>query len=349
MLFELCERDMSRYFLLFILFIGFYSSCLAQEKDDADKSSRKKKDKAYVEKVDALFSLRPFVQQNIDILSFNYKNSTSPAVLYRPATGLNVGGEIAFKFIHFSYQRNLSLFQPDIPTGFEAKHQRIGINIGGNIFGFGFDYQQNNGFFVWNSTVIPDTFYFEKSAVVYREDMQSRTIGTNFRFTFSNKLSANALFDQSQRQLKSKSAFCLILGNRFHGFRSVSPFIPAHLYSDYGKTADMNRIWINSTHFMPGYGGIAVAGYWNVGMFLYSGTGLQVRKNFSLTEEGLGVRVPFMSKLKGGISYNGKVVYSKLFLMADYITTGFSDSNIRWFQSSWELSLGIRLGGKKNK
>jgi hypothetical protein len=325
------------------------SVCSVSYSQEKNKKEKKEKDKAYVEKIKALFSLRPFVQQNIDLLTFNYKNSNDPALLYRPATGINVGGSVSLSFLSFSYQRNLPLFQPAVPDTFEAKHQRIGFDLGGNILGFSFDYQQNNGFFIWNGTEHLDTSLADPGSVLYREDIQSRTIGTSFRFTFSNKLSQNALFDQSQRQLKSKAAFCLILGNRFHGFKAADPFIPNHRIADYPLSGKLNVIWINNTFIMPGYGFIGVKGYWNVGAFIYSGSGLQVRKHFSAMDDGWSFRFPLMGKFKGGVSYNGKFFYAKLFAMADYIKTGFKESKSNWLQTSWEFSLGFRLYGKKDK
>lgn len=320
------------------LFISFGS--LSQEK------TKKEKDKVYVEKIKALFSLRPFVQQNIDLFSIGPKEGSTPSVLYRPATGLNVGGSVSFKFLSFSYQRNVPVFQPYVPADFEAKHQRIGFDMGGNIFGFGFDFQQNNGFYIWNGAAIQDSLLVDPDAVKYREDIQSRTIGTNLRFTFSNKLSQNALFDQSQRQKRSKGAFTMIVGNRFHGFRANSPFVTPDQSSAYSGTEEVNRIWFNTTHVMPGYGYIGVKNYWNIGAFAYVGSGLQLRKYFTEVGDGIGFRFPLMSKVKAGISYNGKFFYAKLFAVADYITTGFQDANLGWLQTSWEFSIGIRLYGK---
>jgi hypothetical protein len=312
---------------------------MAQEKD------KKEKDKAYVEKVNALFSTRPFVNQNIDLFTFNYPDSEESTLLYRPATGLNVGGEVAFKFLSFSYQKNLPLLQPGVPENFKADHQRIGFELGGKIFGLGIDYQQNSGFYVLNPSILPP----DAIGSQFREDMNSKTFGTSLRFTFSNKLSANALFDQSERQLKSKGALTFIMSNRFHNFTADTAFIPPVFAGNYAESATTDRIWINSLQFMPGYGYIAVAGNWNIGLFLYSGTGLQIRKYFNETEEKLGLRVPYVAKGKGGISYNGKFIYAKLFAMADYTTVGMKDARIGWLQSSWEFSIGFRLYGKKDK
>jgi len=329
------------FIILFIIPIASFSQ--------KEEKTKKEKDKVYVEKIKALFSFRPFVQQNIDLFTFRPKDASAPTVLYRPATGLNIGGSVAFKFLSFSYQRNIPVFQPFVPADFEAKHQRIGFDLGGNMFGLGFDFQQNNGFYIWNSSDIQDSLISDPNSVIYREDIQSRTIGTNLRFTFSNKLSHNALFDQSQRQKRSKGALTLMVGNRFHGFKAVSPFVTPDQFSAYSGTEEVNRLWINTTNVMPGYGYIAVKNYWNVGLFAYVGSGLQIRKHFTAMDEGLGVRFPFMSKLKTGISYNGKFFYAKLFAMADYMTTGFRDAKIGWLQTSWEFSIGIRLYGKKDK
>jgi hypothetical protein len=263
--------------------------------------------------------------------------------MYRPATGINVGGEIAFKFIHFSYQKNLPLLQPGVPDGFNASHQRFGFDMGGRVFGVEMDYQKNKGFYIFNNTIIPDSAYSDPSIVNNREDLSSVSFGLNMRFTFSNKLSANALFDQSERQLKSKGAFTMIVGDRFHNFTADSAFIPTFLEANYNQTKGVNQIWVNNFQFLPGYGYIAVAGKWNIGLFLYSGTGLQIRKYFNETDDKLGLRIPFIAKGKGGISYNGRNFYTKLSAMANYSTVGMKDADIKWLQTAWEFSIGFRF------
>ena len=132
---------MRRLFLYTFIFLSV--PMFAQTGKDKNE-----KDKQYVEKIKSLFSLRPFVNQNIDIFSVNYNKSDESAVLYRPATGMNVGGEIAFSFLQFSYQRNVPFLQPELPLGFEPEHQRIGFDMGGKVFGLAMTFQKNSGFYV---------------------------------------------------------------------------------------------------------------------------------------------------------------------------------------------------------
>jgi len=322
--------------LLIVTCVGF-----GQDKEKMEK------DKAYVEKVKSLFSMRPYVNQNIDLLMMNYNKSEEAGVIYRPATGLNLGGEVAFSFLHFNYQRNLPLLQPDLPNDFKPSHQRIGFDMGGKIFGMMMSYQQNNGFYVYNSGVIPDSTYANRDAVIFRKDVYSKTFGLDFRFTFSNKLSPNAIFDQSERQLKSKGAASIIMGYRYHIFHGTTPFIPDHLQIKYLQSATMNTLWANTIHFLPGYGYIAAAGYWNFGIFLYSGTGLQLRKYVNADEDGTAFKFPLVMRGKVGVSYNGKYFYSKLAANVDLTSLGMKDANLNWMQSYWEFSVGLRLYGKK--
>lgn len=302
----------------------------------------------YVEKLKPILSIRPYTNQNIDLLFLNFNDSEVSPLMYRPATGLNVGGEIAFSFLHFNYQRNLPLLQPSQAGNMEPTHQRIGFNIGGKIFGMEMTFQKNRGFYLMNPKSIPE-IYQSSSDVLYRPDMTSTTFGLDFRFTFSNKLSANAIFDQSERQKKSKGAFTIIIGDRFHSFHSGDPILPLYTRTDYVESSTVNKIWVNNLHFQPGYGYIAVAGNWNFGLFLYTGGALQLRKYFDKPNdiEKLGVRIPFILKGKTGISYNGDYFYARLTGTADYTTLGMKDANFSWFQSYWELSVGLRFLKKK--
>ena len=232
---------------MFLPFLGF-----AQEKD---------KDRGYVEKMNPLFSTRPYMNQNVDILFMNYKDSDNSPFMYRPATGLNVGGEIAFKFLHFTYEKNLPLLQPKLPVDMSPDHQRVGVNMGGKIFGMHITYEQNKGFYLMNPNMsLPDTLR-DHYGVNYRNDMRSRTFGVDFRFTFSNKLSANAIFVQSERQIKSKGAFTLIVGNRFNNIDGDQPLLPFHVRGDFQESSTMTKVWSNTIHVMPGYGYIAVDCY----------------------------------------------------------------------------------------
>ena len=314
------------------------------------QEEKKEKDKTYVEKIKSLFSIKPYTNQNIDLLMVNYNKSTEDALWYRPASGINFGGEVAFAFLHFNYQKNLPLFQPDLPDGFKASQQRFGFDAGGKIFGVMMTYQQSNGFYVYNQAMIPDSGYSNREQVIFRNDLISKTFGLDLRLTLSNKLSANAIFVQSERQLKSKGAISFIFGNRFNDFHGSSPFVPPHLQSFYPESATVKEIWTNTIHIMPGYSYIAVAGYWNFGLSLYSGTGLQIRKYFTTTDEDkLALKIPFLTRGKAGVSYNGKFFFTKFAVNFDFTTLGMKDANFRWMQSYWEYSLGLRLYGKKKK
>ena len=331
-------RKLSLIGLLLVPLIGF-----SQEKP------KKEKDKQYVEKVNSLFSIRPYVNQNIGLLTLNYNKSQESPVIYRPATGLNIGGDIAFKFIHFNYQKNLPLLQPDLPSGFKPSHQQVGFDMGGRIFGMAMSYQKNRGFYIMNPGVIPDSLYADPNRSRFRQDMSSTTFGLDFRFTFSNKLSANALFDQSERQLKSKGAFTILIGERYHTISADSAFVPEHLRGHYVQSATLRKLWVNNVQVLPGYGYIGVAGNWNFGLFLYAGSGLQFCKYFNDTEDKLRIKFPLAGKGKAGVTYNGKFFFTKLSATVDYTSLGMKDANFRWIQSSWELAFGLRLYGKKDK
>ena len=103
-----------------LLLIGLLMSplCLL-----AQKGIPKEKDKLYVEKLKPILSIRPYTNQNIDLLFLNFNDSEASPLMYRPATGLNVGGEIAFSFLHFNYQRNLPLLQPSQAGNMETRKQ----------------------------------------------------------------------------------------------------------------------------------------------------------------------------------------------------------------------------------
>jgi hypothetical protein len=313
----------------------------------AQGDEKMKKDEAYVEKIKSLFSIRPYVNQNLDLLMMNYNKSDEAGVIYRPATGMNIGGEVAFSFLHFNYQKNLPYLQPSLPGGFNASHQRIGFDMGGKIFGVMMSFQQNRGFYVYNSGVIPDSGYADRDAVVFREDVYSKTFGLDARFTFSNKLSPNAIFDQSERQLKSKGSLSIIMGYRYNIFHGATPFVPEHLQPKYDQSATMRTLWSNTIHFLPGYGYIAAKGYWNIGAFLYSGTGIQIRRYTNADDEKTGLKFPMVLRGKLGVSYNGKYFYAKLAANLDMTSLGMKDANFNWMQSYWEFSVGLRLYKKK--
>lgn len=329
---------MKRIVLIACLLSGFGIS--AQEKQ---------KDILYVEKVNSILSLRPYTNQHIDLLMLDYPKSETSPLLYRPATGLNIGGEIAFSFLSFNYQQNLPLLQPDVPDYLKPSHQRIGFNMGGKIFGMEMTFQKNKGFYLMNPDAYPAVNDIQLDDAQYRPDLTSTTFGLDFRFTFSNKLSANALFDQSERQLRSKGAFTIIVGNRFHDFHSSTPFVPWLSRSDYEISGTVDELWVNTIHVMPGYGYIAAAGKWNIGLFLYSGSGLQLRKYVNNLESKLGVRFPMALKGKAGIAYQGKYLYSRLTANGDLVSLGMKDANFKWLQSFWEFSIGLRFYGNKDK
>ncbi len=165
---------------------------------------------------------------------------------------------------------------------------------------------------------------------------------------FSNKLSANALFNQTERQLKSKGAFTLVFGDHFHDFNSDTTLLPIGVRSNYAESATTNRLWVNNFHVMPGYGSIAVAGKWNFGLFLYSGSGIQLRKYYNEDGEKLSLRFPIVGKGKAGITYNGHNFYARLTSCADFTSLGMKDADFRWVQSLWEFSIGLRFY-EKNK
>lgn len=307
----------------------------------------KKKDDQYVEKVKSLISFRPFANHHLDLLILDYPNSPQAPMLYRPATGLNVGGEFAFSFLHFNYQKNVPYFQPTFPDGSKPSHQRIGFDLGGNIFGMEMSFQKNRGFYLLNPTDYPygkgDSF----DQIKYKSSMTSTSFGLDFRFTFSSKLSANALFNQSERQLKSKGAFTLIFGDHFSEIQDANAFLPDSLKPFYLESATTNKIWVNTFHVMPGYGYIAVAGKWNIGLFLYSGSGIQLRKYYNEDGEKLNLRIPFIVKGRTGITYNGHNFYTRLTASGDLTSLGMKDANFRWMQSFIEFSIGLRFYGKE--
>lgn len=321
--------------VIFPVFQGF-----AQDKE-------KEKDEQYVEKIKSIISFRPFATQNWDFLILNHAKSVESPLLYRPATGLNIGGEFAFSFLRFTYQRNVPLLQPVLPAGFKSGNQRFGLDIGGAVFGLSATFQKNKGFYLVNPGAYPLETGEVPESVKYRSDITSSSFGIDFRFTFSTKLSANALFNQTERQLKSKGAFTLVFGDHYHDF-NADTLLPPVVRPLYNESASMTRLWSNTFHVMPGYGYIAVAGKWNIGLFLYSGSGIQFRKYYNATEEKLSLRFPLVGKAKGGITYNGHNFYGRLTGSADFTSLGMKDADFRWFQSFWEFSIGLRFY-EKNK
>ncbi len=329
-----------KLFFTIILIVLLPTVSFLQEKE-------KEKDEQYVEKVKSLISFRAFTNHHLDLFIQDYPNSGQTPMLYRPATGLNVGGEFAFSFLHFNYQKNIPYGQPTFPDGSTPSHQRIGFDLGGNIFGMNVSFQKNRGFYLLNPTDYPFQKDDDFNDIKYKPSMTSTSFGVDFRFTFSSKLSANALFNQSERQLKSKGAFSLIFGDHFHELNDPNPFVPDSLKPFYAETASTNKIWVNTFHVMPGYGYIAVAGKWNIGLFLYSGSGIQLRKYFNEDGDKLNLKIPFVVKGRTGITYNGRNFYTRLTASGDLTSLGMKDADFRWMQSFIEFSVGLRFYGKE--
>ena len=87
----------------------------------AQDKSLKVKDRQYVEKMRPILSFRPYTHQNIDMLFLNYKESNLAPMIYRPATGLNIGGEIAFSFFTFQLPKKRSFIATGATSGYAAK------------------------------------------------------------------------------------------------------------------------------------------------------------------------------------------------------------------------------------
>lgn len=310
-------------------------------------AQKKEVDNAYIEKMRPLISFRPFTNHHLDALILNYPKSVESPLMYRPATGLNVGGEFAFSFIHINYQRNIPVLQPDFPDGTKPYHQRLGLDIGGNVFGVNMNFQRNKGFYLLNKSAYKYDIPVDDNSVEFRSDMNSISYGVDFRFTFSTRLSANAIFNQNERQLKSKGAFTLIVGDDYHKILGGGPLLPDSVQFHYSESADVHKIWVNNFHVLPGYGYIAVAGKWNFGLFLHTGSGLQIRNYEGFSTDKTGIRFPFIAKGRTGITYNGRNLYTRLTATGDFTTLGMKDANFRWMRSFIEFSIGLRFYAKE--
>lgn len=312
---------------------------------------------AYVEKIRPLIGLRPFVQQNVDILTITDKRSTFDPFIYRTAATANVGIEFSFKFMRFAYSRNVPFLQSSLPADFNPRSQNFALDMGGRVFGIYAEYRENIGYLIQNQGLVSDTLYASSDArsnQIYRPSYRSQSLGFGMRWTFSTSLSANALFNQTERQKKSKGAFTFMVSNRYHNVEIPGNefFMPVEVVDSFPITANSRRIWINNIQFMPGYGYIAAAGEgkWNMGLFLYTGSGPQIRKVFNkdgTTETK--VKFPYIVRAMPGVCYNGKFWFSRLSAQLDYSTFGMDDARMGIWNASWEFSFGIRFYEAKNK
>ncbi|MFT4680098.1 MAG: hypothetical protein ACI9RU_001785 [Litorivivens sp.] len=325
--------------LLFTLLIAISYSAASQDE------KIKPKDEEYVEVIQPLIGLRPFVQQHIDFFTIGDKEGRENSLAYRSASGLNIGGEFMFKFLRFSYQRNIPLKQPIQAGDFTPRFQQFGFGIEGRIFGMNMSYSEYSGFVLQNEKLLTDTLYSDLNAEKYRSDIRARSFNASMRWTFSKNVSAKALFEQSERQLKSAGAFTFLIAERFVKFQNDSSFVPFYERAGYSETGDMTEMWINNVQFMFGYGYVAAFGQgnWNMGLFLYTGSGPQVRQWTDDRGEHRHWKFPAVVKGRGGLGYNGKYVYTRLTAEMDYTTIGMTDSRMRWWEMFWEFSIGIRL------
>ena len=293
-----------------------------------EKKEKKEKDDTYVLKYDPLISIRPFSEQNFDYLVIQSDDQQYIPLYYRAVSNFNFGGQFSFKWMSFTYAKNLPLFLPELPQKFQPDYNNYGFAINGRIFGMTLSYTTYDGFYTENTDYIPDNISEEAR---FRSDISSQNLAADFRFTFSDKVSAKAIFDQSERQIKSAGAFTMQFCERYHNF------------NDFEETDELQRLWVNNIQIMPGYGYVAVAGNWNFGLFMYVGSGIQVQKYYTDNEEDLSLKIPTLGQVRGGITYNSKYFYARVTGNGNYTSLGMKDARLRWFTSSWELSMGLRL------
>ena len=305
-----------------------------------EKKEKKEKDDTYVLKYDPLISIRPFSEQNFDYLVIQSDDQQYIPLYYRAVSNFNFGGQFSFKWMSFTYAKNLPLFLPELPQKFQPDYNNYGFAINGRIFGMTLSYTTYDGFYTENTDYIPDNISEEAR---FRSDISSQNLAADFRFTFSDKVSAKAIFDQSERQIKSAGAFTMQFCERYHNFAGIEHLVPWYHFNDFEETDELQRLWVNNIQIMPGYGYVAVAGNWNFGLFMYVGSGIQVQKYYTDNEEDLSLKIPTLGQVRGGITYNSKYFYARVTGNGNYTSLGMKDARLRWFTSSWELSMGLRL------
>ncbi|MCB0761809.1 MAG: DUF4421 family protein [Flavobacteriales bacterium] len=329
--------------ILFCTLIGLLANAT---KTNAQKEG---KDRQYVEPINPLIAIRPYIKQNVDFYTIGDRDGEMKPLMYRTASGVSFGGQFTFKFFNFSYERTMPLLQPKLTESFQPVYQQFGLGFEGRSFGMSFNLAEYKGFVLQNRSQIPDSLYSDVESVVYRQDMRAKSFNAALRFTFSRSVSAKALFEQSERQKRSAGAFGMMLAEKFVELRSDSSFVPAHIQDQFSETATMNRLWINNIQLMVGYGYIAAAadGKLNAGLFMYTGSGPQIRQWSGDDGRKRSLRFPAVAKVRAGLALNGKYIYGRIIGDFDYTTMGMKDSRMRWWETYWEVSVGFRLYSNK--
>ncbi|MBN4061595.1 MAG: hypothetical protein COA57_14400 [Flavobacteriales bacterium] len=341
--------NLLRIFIFGLIFV-FCSAAWGQE--DEKKKKKKKEDNEWIEQIDFIVGLKPHFTNLSDFFIIHEKKAgsrtnfflidkkNSNSIIYRPNINSTAGGELMFKFMRLSYDWSTPIFKKDFSNGFESTLNNIKLGINTRIFGLNVYYTRYNGLYLMNSDALGVTSESE----IFRNDINTYTIGIDMRFVFTGKFSIKAAFHQSERQRKSKGGFLLLIADRYSFFDADRTLIPnnhSNRFSDLNKR--YHNAKTNTFYIIPGWAYTWVAGKLSFTWLLNTGLGLQAQSYRLDNDYVLKLKVPAFVRGKAALGYNGDYFYTNLIGGAEFHRMPLQDAVMNYEFYNWTYAIGIRF------
>ncbi len=249
-----------RDILLFILIITFSLLTQSLHAEESPAVSGNDSDIVKIYEADIIvrgFISRPFLTLTMRHYTPNDEENNSQVIRYAPNTLALWGASISWQGFGFSFGLDSPKSEKDETKYGNTKYYDFQLSFYGQQFGFDGYYQNYKGFYLLQ----PEKYgYMAGSAEALRPDIAAKTIGCNIFWSFFDKFSFSAAFDQSQRQ--TATAFSPLLMISFNQFSIESSYslIPPSEESNYGKFAGYRGGDYTGIAVVPGF---AITYIWN--------------------------------------------------------------------------------------
>lgn len=311
-------------------------------------------DTNYVQKFKNIFAGKLFLINNGYTYSivpqsspqFSAQQQKDAQVIFNPYIPPAAGISINVSGTGFTYVFKLTDDYLDTTGRAKSAFKQFQMNIYGSKFGFEGYYQDYQRFYYHYK----GDEKLQQDLKNYNSDIRAYQFGANALFIFNGrKFSYNAAFNQTILQKKSASSALLTLSFKFNEL-SAHDLIPDKVKPFYGSYVDLQRNRNYAFLAQLGHAFILTKNNFYFSGALLAGAGIQEQTYTFPSDKFYRIAFPLVGRAKGGMGYNGKVIFTGIFANADVSRSSIKSLKTEQMIYSYGVFFGLRaVEFKKSK
>lgn len=304
-------------------------------------------DAAYIDRFKTKLNFKLLLNQN----DFRYSTAPISSVVYSKSdlknAQLNYGSYIpfsagfAFNFMFggfgYDFRFTKKYFNPANKEVTDFKDFKLNI-LGRKVSFEGFYDSYKHNYYSRNT-------HFFREIPMYDSNLNSRHWGLSMRIvTNDTRFSYKAAFAQTEFQRKSAATFIIWYGfDQNQMTRSGGLLLDTAVTKYYDKLRFLGELRQNLWFVMPGFASNLVYQQFYFATSFYVGTGTQFNRQYADTVLSKKVNLPFLSRARASLGFNGKTVYTGIYSNVEYARSSFQSLKTAYFNYKVGVFLGVRI------